>query len=250
MGETTGIGWTQSSFNPWIGCTKVSPGCKRCYAETLVTNVMGREFAELWRTSKANWSKVRDWDRNVRPGERHLVFCASLSDIFHVDADPWRADLWELIRETPNLTYQILTKRPERIAECLPPNWGPAGYPNVWLGTSVELQIYVGKRIPSLLAVPATVHFLSCEPLLGQIELQEYLISPARRQRIDWVIAGGESGPGARPCNPNWLREIRDYCVERGIPYFLKQLGGHPDKHSHEKAILDGRTWCEMPAYR
>src|SRR3990167_9412084 len=202
MGKDSKISWTTHTYNPWIGCHKVSPGCKHCYAETLVMR-MGRVFSIVRRAAHATfnaplkWKPIRgDWGRGDILGDRQYVFTCSISDFFIEEADAWRDEAWEIIRRTPHLTYQILTKRPERIAEHLPETcfhcgndaregdcdcetWGywntkstypaPGFWPNVWLGTSVENQKCAEIRIPQLVSVPANVHFLSCEPLLGAI---------------------------------------------------------------------------------
>lgn len=162
MSKTTGIQWTDATWNPWLGCKKVSAGCKNCY--------MFREQKQygndptLIRRSKTKFNDPLKWQ------EPRLIFTCSWSDWFIEQADPWRAEAWEIIRQTPHHTYQILTKRPERIAECLPADWGP-GYRNVWLGVSVEDQKTANVRIPILINVPAYIRFLSCEPLLGQVNL-------------------------------------------------------------------------------
>ncbi|MGA7861658.1 MAG: DUF5131 family protein [Thermoplasmata archaeon] len=239
MGETTGIEWSGSTWNPWIGCHHVSPGCDHCYAETLVTNRMGKDFRRLWRTK--TFDDPLHWERKGKTG---FVFTCSLSDFFHADADKWREEAWSVIRRTPHLTYQILTKRPERISAHLPHDWGD-GYPNVWLGTSGETCEHAHKRGRYLSSVRARIHFLSAEPVLGPFP---DFYSTAE-SFYGWVIAGGESGPGCRPCDPEWLRQIRDGCREARIPFFFKQWGGPAgNKRDHEKAVLDGRLWKEMPA--
>lgn len=247
MGDTTGIEWSDKTFNPWIGCQKVSPGCTHCYAEKLVNGRMGGDFRDVHRTRPENWDNPRRWSRELGSGETSLVFSASLSDIFLAEADAWRPDLWALIRETPNLTWQILTKRPERIRENLPPDWGP-GYENVWLGTSVETQEYADRRIPELAAVPAALKFLSCEPLLGPLNLRPYLNAAGAWGGIAWVITGGESGTGYRPMLEAWALGVRDACVAAEVPFFFKQWGGpFGKKGDHGRAVLGGRTWKEMP---
>lgn len=230
MGETTGIDWTEATWNPWVGCSKVSPGCAHCYMFDGQRRY-GRD-PELVRRSKTTFSNPLRWR------EPRLVFTCSWSDWFHPDADAWRHDAWNVVRCTPHLTYQILTKRPELIAERLPADWGE-GWPNVWLGTSIENQRFV-DRADILRTIPAVVRFISAEPLLGPLEGLEL-------KDIHWLIAGGESGPRCRPCRVDWLRELRDQCLAEGVAFFLKQLGGHPDKHSHDKAELDGRPWRDMP---
>ena len=201
---------------------------------------MGRDFSVPWRTSPSYWRGPRKWK------EPRRIFTCSLSDFFLEDpnVDRWRVEAWNLIRETPQHTWMILTKRPERILSSLPPDWGDHGYPNVWLGTSVEMQLpYVEQRIPELLKVPAPVHFLSCEPLLGPLDLSPFVHSSG----ISWVIVGGESQPGARPMDLQWVRDLRDLCTDREVPLWLKQLGGHPNPRAHGEAILDGKTYTEVP---
>jgi protein gp37 len=227
MAENSRIEWTDHTFNPWVGCAKVSPACDHCYAESWARRAgqLGLWQGERRRTSAANWQKPLKWERDYIPGAR--VFCASLADVFdnQVPAE-WRDDLWSMIRATPNLDWQLLTKRPQNIAKMLPPDWGD-GYPNVWLGTTVENQTEAHRRIPHLLAVPATVRFLSCEPLLDPLDLTRMFHSPlAFAQSMHWVICGGESGSGWRPMNLEWARSLRDQCKDAGVPFFMKQMGG------------------------
>lgn len=262
MAENSKIEWTDATFNPWIGCTKVSPACDFCYAEVSTpARTLRASGQETWganaprkRTSDANWREPLKWNRKAAAeGRRMRVFCASLADVFDNQVpDEWRADLFVLIRATPNLDWLLLTKRPQNIAKMLPPDWG-AGYPNVWLGTTVENQTEADRRIPHLLNVPARVRFLSCEPLLGPVDLwirprgaglaqgidaltgigSPSLTGAGRlgfgpsgeRARIDWVIVGGESGPGARPMHSDWARSLRDQCAAAGVPFFFKQWG-------------------------
>lgn len=253
MAEKSNIGWTQATWNPFYGCTKVSPGCAHCYMFRDMKRY-GRDPETVTR-SKTTFSDPLKW-RDSR-----LIFTCSWSDWFHADADAWRPEAWDIIRRTPHHTYQVLTKRPERIADHLPADWGN-GWPNVWLGTSVENQRWT-PRIAKLLQVPAHVHFISGEPLLGSVILVAWCPSCQRpllgsssptcgtchgaTTRLDWVIAGGESGVDHRPMQLDWARSLRDQCQAAGIPFFLKQLGGHPDARAHEKALLDGRTHTDMP---
>jgi protein gp37 len=230
MGTETGIEWCDHTFNPWVGCTKVSPGCDHCYAEGWAKRTGG---AALWqgerrRTTAANWRQVLKWNAQAAAaGERKRVFCASLADVFDNQVpDTWRQDLWCLILDTPNLDWLLLTKRPQNIAKLVPGSWSEQGYRNVWLGTTAENQAEADRRIPHLLAVPAAVRFLSCEPLLGPVDLRAVSWGHSNAlHRIDWVIAGGESGPGARPMHPNWARGLRDQCAAAGVPFFFKQWG-------------------------
>lgn len=231
MAETSKISWTDSTFNPWIGCAKVSPGCDFCYAEvsspsrTLKINWGPREPRHL--TSNSNWNLPKRWNNQYEAfyaehGRRQRVFCASLADVFDVQADPaWRAKLWELIKATPNLDWLILTKRVGNVKNMLPADWGK-GYPNVWLGISVVNQTEADRDIPKLLEIPAAMRWLSMEPLLGPVVL------PTGFVWLDWVIVGGESGPNARPMNPEWVYALHAQCTDRamGVPFFFKQWGG------------------------
>lgn len=251
MTENSKIEWTHHTYNPWIGCQKVGPGCDHCYAETWDARFNGARWganAERKRTSPANRNKPIIWNRKaMTAGERHRVFCASLADVFdnHTSILPeWRADLWAMIRQTSHLDWMLLTKRPGNIARMLPPDWGN-GYPNVWLGCTVVNQAEADRDIPKLLAVPAKVRFLSMEPLLGPVDLTEVAVArPDLRAsvvldvlrgtggfdgppgRIDLVIVGGESGPHARPMHPDWARGLRDQCQAAGVAFHFKQWGG------------------------
>ena len=250
MGANTKIEWADHTFNPWVGCTKVSPACDHCYAESWAKRSGN---AALWqgqrrRTTAANWQKPRKWNREAEAsGKRARVFCASLADVF--DNQVWdrhRHDLWHLIEQTPHLDWLLLTKRPQNISKMLPDPetgvkpWG-AGWPNVWLGTTVENQREAERRIHHLFSVPAALRFLSCEPLLGALDLRRidvpgygffdsltpgYFIDggPPRRG-LDWIIVGGESGPKARPMHPDWARSLRDQCQDAGVPFHFKQWG-------------------------
>lgn len=239
MAENSGIEWTTHTFNPWIGCTKISTACDHCYAEVWDKRFTG---GARWgphgdRTRTKTWGNPRKWNREAEgASERPRVFCASLADVFdnHKSIlDAWRRELWQLIRETPNLDWLLLTKRPQNIKRYLPEDWGE-GYPNVWLGATVEDQEQARCRIPHLIAVPARIRFLSCEPLLGPLDLN-HVESPAPFGRqwydlmsgeIHWVITGGESGPEFRPADPDWFRSLRDQCAEAGVPFLFKQWEG------------------------
>lgn len=227
MAENTKIEWADHTFNPWTGCTKVSAACDHCYAEGWAKRsglVEWGPHAPRRRTSQANWRKPLKWDREASAaGRRAKVFCASLADVFdnHGSIEPkWRADLWELIASTPNLDWLLLTKRPQNIVKFAPERWFTDGIPrNVWLGTTVENQEEADRRIPHLIQCPARVRFLSCEPLLGAVSVRRYI------SKLEWIIAGGESGPGARPSHPDWFRSLRDQCHAVGMPFFFKQWG-------------------------
>jgi len=220
MAENSKIEWTHHTFNPWIGCTEVSPACDHCYARELSHRYGWAKWGahDRKRTSPENWRKPITWDRKAKAaGERHRVFCASLADVFDNQVpEAWRAELWALIDATPNLDWLLLTKRPQNIAKMVWPRW-PSGLPqNIWLGTTAENDTELHRRAPEIEAVKAAVHFLSMEPLLARTYLNG--ASP------DWVICGGESGKQARMMSPDWARYLRDQCKERGIAFFMKQM--------------------------
>lgn len=262
MGDNTKIEWTAYqdnegqwhpgfSFNPWIGCTKVSPACDHCYAESWAK----RSGLVQWgvgqprrRTSEANWKKPLKWNREAEAnGTRPKVFCASLADVFDTEVpELWRNDLFVLIERTPHLDWLLLTKRPNVAV-----NYIKTMRPNVWIGTTVENQEMADQRIPLLLKIPATVRFLSCEPLLGPMRLDRIPVADlmpsqgnaltgenwpvhtgisyhSRTPHLDWVIAGGESGPHARPLNIGWVRDLNRQCSQAGVAAFNKQLGHRP----------------------
>jgi protein gp37 len=241
--DDTIIAWTDHTFNPWIGCSRVSAGCKHCYAERLVTTRMGREglwgaTAARMRTSAAYWRRPSRWQAQAeREGRTRMVFCGSLCDVFedHPDVVAVRRDLWELIRRTPNLIWQLLTKRPENVAGMLPSDWG-SGWPNVWLGTSIEDERVLHRR-DALVANPAVVHFVSWEPALGPLDGLDL-------DDVEWVIAGGESGPGYRPFDHAWARRMRDRCRERGVAFFFKQSAA---PRTETGIRLDGEIVREWP---
>lgn len=259
MAENTKIEWADHTFNPWVGCTKVSPACDHCYAEAWAK----RGGRDVWgagkprqRTTGANWRQPLRWNAEAeRTGTRSRVFCASLADVFDNEVDPaWRADLFRLVAATPNLDWLLLTKRIGNVMNMVNGVAGlsrlgsHAGHlmahhwrngtppPNVWLGATVVSQAEADRDIPKLLAVPAAKRFLSIEPMLGAIDLpfdrlrewnrlallnqQEHAAS-----RLDWIIVGGESGPGARPMHPDWARSVRDQCQAAGVPFLFKQWG-------------------------
>ena len=252
MSKHTGIEWCDHTFNIAWGCMKVSPGCAHCYAETFADQRLGLGvFGPAATTTRRtfgvkHWNDPLRWDRAAaKAGVRRRVFCSSMCDVFEDNPaiDLERAKLWPLIRATPHLDWLLLTKRPERLVTELPKGWGN-GYRNVWLGTSIESQEYV-DRAQHLRAVPATVRFLSCEPLLGAVDLFPVLDTPDTE--IDWVIVGGESGPGARPMDLEHARDIRDACSAFKVPFFLKQLGGVHDKRGHDAAVLDGARHVAWP---
>jgi protein gp37 len=241
MAENSGIEWTNHTFNPVVGCTKVSPACDNCYAETWAQRAGSPELWTGKRRKTKTWGQPVKWNKRCAElGIRERVFCASLADVFDNQWLPeWRSDLWSLIKETPALDWLLLTKRPQNIAKMLPSDWDK-GYPNVWLGMTAENQQEYDRRGPAFFRIPAVVHFLSIEPLLAPVHLRlatdeesgEVLPFPMfgpqpkwPLEPLDWVIAGGESGPGARPMHPDWARDLRDQCQAAGVPFFFKQWG-------------------------
>ena len=225
MAEKTEISWCDSTFNPWIGCQKVSPGCDYCYAETLMDKRYHRvewgPHGERVRTSDAYWKQPLRWAKAVRgTGKRPKVFCASLADVFDNQVpEVWRSDLFALIENTPEMDWLLLTKRPENIKKMLPPNWRD-GWDNVWLGTTAEDQANYDRRWPILRAVPARVKFISYEPAIGQLQLFGEPPFP------DWFICGGESGQRHRDMDSDWARQVKSGCEYHDIPFFMKQMAG------------------------
>jgi protein gp37 len=250
VGAITAISWTDHTFNPWRGCTKVSSACDYCYAEGLANRFGFVEWGgERRRTSAANWREPLRWDRAAaRDRTRRRVFCASLADVFDNQVPAaWRADLWTLIAETPHLDWLLLTKRPQNIAKMLPSATcetmiaGKAWpWPWVWLGTTVENEEEARRRLPHLTAIPAFRRFVSYEPALGPVDFRPWLL------HLDWIIAGGESGPHARAPEAEWFRSVRDQCTTAGVWFHFKQWGGRTPKSGGR--LLDGRTWDEVPA--
>lgn len=253
MAENTKIEWAHHTFNPWIGCTKVSPGCDHCYAEA---DFDKRRHIVQWgagqtrkRTAPSTWSMPIKWNAEAeRLGIRYRVFCASLADVFDNEVEEsWRLDLIWLIHKTPNLDWLLLTKRignaksmlTEAIVQLDPAGEWPVPLPNVWVGATITNQEEANRDIPKLLAVPAAKRFLSMEPLLGPVDLERPRPGPDLDQGggrmicqpwliqsgIDWVIVGGESGHQARPMYPDWARSLRDQCQRAGVPFLFKQWG-------------------------
>jgi protein gp37 len=267
MSEHSAISWTDATFNPWWGCTKVSPACDHCYAER-----DAHRFAPartLWGVGSErrtfgdkHWNEPLRWAKTLpaKLGRRPRVFCASMADVFDKDAPPdERTRLWRLIYETPQLDWLLLTKRIGNAHRMLPEAWVDSLIPrmpdNVWLGATVVNQEEADRDIPKLLELPARVRFLSIEPMLGPIDLSGIPVggghghhefdpiitgNALRRAdfdapRLHWIIAGGESGPSARPMHPDWARSLRDQCEEAGVPFHFKQWGeyvaGEPSRN-------------------
>ena len=243
--KNSSISWTHHTFNPWIGCTRVSPGCLNSYADTLNKrwgkDLWGKDKARQ-RTSAANWKQPIAWDKEAQKlGERRRVFCASMTDVFDAEVrDDWRMDLFSLISQTPNLDWLILTKRID-----LALFWSiksPRVWENIWLGISVEDQCRADERIALLNDSAARIRLLSCEPLLEPIDLGNICFS-----KIDWVIVRGESGPNCRPMNIEWARDLRDQCLAANIPFFFKQVGGFPDKRERLEQFPEDLRIQEFP---
>lgn len=307
MSENTKIEWCDHTFNPWEGCQKVGPGCDNCYAEARNARFAGGT-ATNWgpgaprrMTSGGNWNKPLTWNKNAdafmaQHGRRQRVFCASLADVFDNAVDPqWRTDLFRLIESTPNLDWLLLTKRIGNVRSLSQAAMGMIGIihkplpQNAWIGATIVNKAEAERDIPKLLAVPARVRFLSMEPLLGPVDLTHIPVSGAGHHefdpittanvlkraeaypqlpKVDWVIVGGESGPGARPMHPDWARSLRDQCEAAGVPFLFKQWGEHMPKSNHtglsdrdinpnlmirvgKKAagrLLDGHTWDGFPS--
>lgn len=282
MAENSKIEWTHHTFNPWRGCTKVSDGCKFCYADTL--SQRNPKTLGVWGpkgtrpiAAESYWRMPERWDDEAsQAGERRRVFCASLADVFEgpetMPKEAWgsveaaRERLFDLIESTPSLDWLLLTKRPENVIRLMTwhdnpdtPGYNWKGFPdNVWIGTSVENQEQADNRIPHLLKIPAKVRFLSCEPLLGPVDLTQVGADASlgwsavdvlngttwnhafdcqdKLPKIHWVICGGESGPNARPMSVRWARSLRDHCQAACVPFFFKQWG----EWLPAQTILDG----------
>ena len=219
MAEESAISWTDATFNPWIGCTRVSPACDRCYA---ARDNERRKWVSGWgagvpRRRTKTWGNPLKWNRKAaQTGKPLRVFCASLADVFDNEVDPaWRVDLWQLLRETPNLRWILLTKRIGNAAKMLPADWP---FPNAGLMSTLENQEVWNRDYPKLAATPATWRGVSAEPLLGHINIGD--------AKPDWIITGGESGPGFRPLDMDAVRSLRDQCARNGITFHHKQNGG------------------------
>ncbi len=284
MSENSKIEWCDHTFNPWEGCQKVSPGCDNCYAEARNIRFSGGQSvnwgpgAPRRLTSDANWAKPLKWNRDAdkffsEHGRRQRVFCASLADVFdNAVSAQWRYRLLRLIELTPNLDWLILTKRIGNARGMLNQamrantagreNWDNNYFPNVWVGATVVNQKEADRDIPNLLDVPAAVHFLSIEPMLGPIDLTRISVGNGHYEihpligtwlclddngqpipvipAIDWVICGGESGANARPMHPQWAKYLRDQCKQAGVPFMFKQWGEWgPRSHCNHLVAID-----------
>lgn len=224
MGENSKIEWTTHTFNPWWGCTKVSEACKHCYAETWAKRV-GQDVwgpkPERRVMSDNHWKQPLKWNRSAAAESvRPRVFCASMGDVFEdrIELIPHRNRLFDLIENTPNLDWLLLTKRPQNVLRLS--RWKQDWPDNVWLGTTVELQTRAEELLPYLEVIPAKVRFISAEPLLGPLQIEQWLGTT-----IDWVITGGESGPKARPAAPQWFTDLHAQCMTKNVAFHFKQWG-------------------------
>jgi protein gp37 len=255
MAETTAIEWCDSTFNPWIGCTRVSPACNHCYA---AVSTPARSMRIEWgphaprhRTAASTWKQPVRWEREheafqAEHGRRRRVFCASLADVFdnEVPAE-WRLDLFRMIRATPHLDWLLLTKRignaPIMLANVrlmADEYIDPFPWPNVRIGATMVNQEEWDRDSDKLLALGGST-FASLEPLLGPIDM--------RGRLPGWVIVGGESGPKARPMHPDWARSLSEQCRAAGVPFFMKQMGGHPDKRANMEQFPPELRMQEVP---
>ena len=275
VGDTTHIEWTDATWNPVTGCTRVSPGCVNCYIDWAPPfRVEGRHFTDrdgnrshaIGATTGVRLHPDRlDWPLRKRSWRGKRVFVCSLADLFHDDVpDEYIARVFAVMALTPEVTYQVLTKRPARMRALLASGtfagmvWRDVDdlswpLPNVWLGVTVEDQERADQRIPILLDTPAAVRWLSCEPLLGPVNLGRavgtYYGGDPREDEsgIDWVVAGGESGPGARPMHPDWARSLRDQCRDAGVPFLFKQWGDLvTEEQAPEDITLPAVSWRHL----
>jgi protein gp37 len=250
MGEITTIGWTDKTYNPWIGCQVVTEEeCGDCYAKRWAHRHQLDVWGPLFQTPRHLTKTGRDplaWNKQAeQEGRRFKVFCASLADVFetHPGVVEARTRLWSLIEQTPYLDWQLLTKRPKFIRRLVPSSWLQTWPSHVWIGTSVGTQKAARKRIPYVLDLPAPVVFLSCEPLVEQVMLSRWF---AASGRINWVICGGYSGSQDRPMELAWARSLRDECAESRIAFFMKQLGTVYAKQ-HQLRDWKGEDMREFP---
>ena len=235
MPVNTKIEWTQNTWNPVSGCTQISPGCDNCYAKGIAERMGSKAFPNGFDVTLRP-HKLSDPLKWKQPS---LVFVNSISDLFHRDIpEDFLTQIWTTMLTADHHTYQVLTKRPHRMVHKLR-SLRLKTAPHIWLGVSVENQAMAKSRIPTLLETQAAVKWLSCEPLLGSLDLTPWI------DHLQWVISGGESGSGRRLAEYNWFREIRDQCVDGGVAYFHKQGNSF---RSGEDRYLDGRTWDEYPS--
>ena len=258
MGKTTGISWADATWNPWQGCHPISEGCANCYMYR-EKGRYGQDPTVVVRSSASTFRAPRRWK------DPKVVFVCSWSDFFIEEADGWRAEAWQIMRETPRHTYLLLTKRIERAPACLPPDWP---LPNVWLGVTAENQRRAEERIPQLLAIQAAGRFVSVEPMLGPIRMDDgyaswltcdgrhavdgeccesYAVGGYHYHGIDWVIVGGETGPAGqrREMHPRWPYQLYRQCDHMHIPFFGKQMSG---PGPGMPLLIEGREVKEWPS--
>lgn len=267
MAESS-IEWTHYTFNPWWGCSRVSPGCEHCYAETFDHRLGADHWGPTARRrffGQKHWGDPLRWDAAAASNRsaKRLVFCASMADVFEDYQGPdarelriARERLWITIEQTPNLTWQLLTKRPWMMRLVVPEAWQSGGWPaNVWAMTSVEDQARADARVPELLRVPARVLGVSYEPALGPVDFTSWLHPTFDGEEghphlgLDWVIVGGESGPGARPFDVAWARSVVRQSREAGVACFMKQVGARPVETSNPSSFsLERVPSFSMPA--
>jgi len=238
--QRSSIEWTEATWNPVTGCTQISPGCAHCYAKTFAERFRGVP-GHPYENGFDLQLRPERLDQPLRWKKPRTIFVNSMSDLFHPNVpDDYIRDVFDVMERAQHHRFQVLTKRSERLADMA---WSLPWPVNVWMGVSVENQRFI-NRVDDLRRVPAAVRFLSCEPLLGALELN--------LRDIHWVIAGGESGPGARPMQPQWALGIRDQCLESSVPFFFKQWGAHDESarrvgKKRAGRLLEGRTWNRMP---
>ncbi|OES24193.1 DUF5131 family protein [Alteromonas macleodii] len=244
MAEETNIEWCDSTFNPWWGCTKIGAGCDNCYAAALDKRTGGDHWAkgtDYRILSDSNWYKPLRWQKQAAQfyaqfERRRRVFCASMADVFDNRAQvSQRERLWAVVNDTPDLNWLLLTKRPKNIQRFMPE--AMLTQDNIWLGTTVENRQDGLPRLRALKNTPAALRFLSIEPLLEDL-------GPLDLAGIDWVIVGGESGPGARPMKKKWMLNIKQQCDQQGVAFFFKQWGGRQNKGGCE---VEGETYKRWP---
>jgi protein gp37 len=249
VGQHSLIEWTDDTWNPLRGCSRVSEGCRNCYAERTAIRQVRSRYAGLVKSTPngPRWTGEVGFVEEVlkhplRWKSPRKIFVNSMSDLYHEKVtDEWRHRIYAVMEQASRHTFQILTKRPERMQTYLAERYGETRIPprHIWHGVSVENQAAVDERIPRLLETPAAVRFLSIEPLLGPI-------SDLPLDGIHWVIVGGESGPRHRPVQADWVRDIRDQCARAGVAFFFKQWGGRTPKAGGR--VLDGVEWSEFPS--
>lgn len=257
MPDRSAIEWTDATWNPTTGCTRVSAGCDNCYADRLSRRLLSATYRARLPVvdtleNRNDPFAVRVWPERLRVPrswkEPRRVFVNSMSDLFHHEVpEDFARECFRVMIEVDRHVYQVLTKRPARAARFVRRHTDlfPHGLPgHVWIGTSVEDQS-VDYRVRHLCSVPAAVRFLSCEPLIGPLDLSTYMNEVVDRDRLHWVIVGGESGIGARPMDPRWARGLRDQCQKARVPFFFKQWGGRTPKAGGRE--LDGITWDQYP---